>query len=98
MKRPGTARPPYSAGARADAGIRDLFRLHTGAVAQPHLEEVVVTALKLAGESVPQGDQRLVSAALKELRHAFRVFAPWRDRRKVSIFGSARTPRDHPWS
>jgi len=93
-----TARSPYSAGARADAGIRDLFRLHAGAVSQPHLEEVVVTALKLAGESVPPGDQMLVNAALKELRHAFRVFAPYRDRRKVAIFGSARTPREHPWS
>jgi uncharacterized protein (TIGR00730 family) len=93
-----TARSPYSAGARADAGIRDLFRLHVGAGSQPQLEEVVVTALKLAGEGVPPGDQMLVNAALKELRHAFRVFAPYRDRRKVSIFGSARTPRDHPWS
>jgi len=93
-----TARSPYSAGARADAGIRDLFRTHAGDASQPHLEELVVTALKLALEGVPQSDQMLVNAALKELRHAFRVFAPWRDRRKVSIFGSARTPRDHPWS
>jgi len=98
MDRKPLARTPYSAGAQADAGIRDLFRLHGGAVSQPHLEEVVVTALKLAGEAVPRSDQMLVSAALKELRHAFRVFAPWRERRKVAIFGSARTPRDHPWS
>jgi len=93
-----TARAPYSAGAGADAGIRELFRTHTGDAPQPHLEELVVTALKLAGEGVPRSDQMLVNAALKELRHAFRVFAPYRDRRKVAIFGSARTPRDHPWS
>ena len=33
---------------------------------------------------------------MKELRHAFRVFAPFESRRKVSVFGSARTKRDAP--
>ena len=33
---------------------------------------------------------------MKELRYAFKVFAPYQEIRKVSIFGSARTPSDHP--
>jgi uncharacterized protein (TIGR00730 family) len=33
---------------------------------------------------------------VKELRHAFRVFKPFEDRRKVYVFGSARTPRSAP--
>src|SRR5207247_2030655 len=40
-------------------------------------------------------DLRL-STALKELRYAFKVFAPYRQRRKVTVFGSARLIADHP--
>ena len=92
------ARNPYSAGAEADAFIRELFRAHGSAVPDPYLHELVVTAIKLSGEAPQKGELMLLNAALKELRHAFRVFAPYRERRKVSIFGSARTPREHPWS
>jgi hypothetical protein len=37
---------------------------------------------------------RVIQTALRELRFAFRLFAPYRDRRKVAIFGSARTKPD----
>jgi len=43
-----------------------------------------------------RGDVKLLSTALKELRYAFKVFAPYRHRRKVTIFGSARLGADHP--
>ncbi|MBU0502239.1 MAG: LOG family protein, partial [Candidatus Margulisbacteria bacterium] len=33
---------------------------------------------------------------MKELRHIFRTFAKYRDKRKVAIFGSHRTPPDDP--
>jgi len=98
MQSPSQVRNPYSAGAEADESIRELFRAHGSAVPEPHLHELVVTAIKLSGEAPQKGELMLLNAALKELRHAFRVFAPYRDRRKVSIFGSARTPREHPWS
>jgi hypothetical protein len=42
------------------------------------------------------GDARLLNNALKELRHALRVFAPYAGTRKVAVFGSARTPPGHP--
>jgi uncharacterized protein (TIGR00730 family) len=41
-------------------------------------------------------DLKIVNRAVKELRHAFRVFHGYRERRKVSIFGSARTAPDEP--
>jgi uncharacterized protein (TIGR00730 family) len=88
----------YSAGEPADEGIRELFRLHGGPAAEPYLHELVVTAIKLSAEATEAGDLKLLNAALKELRHAFRVFAPYRDRCKVAIFGSARTAPDHLWS
>ena len=34
--------------------------------------------------------------SFKELRYAFKIFKPYRQRRKVSVFGSARTPESHP--
>ena len=34
--------------------------------------------------------------ALRELRYAFRLFAPYADRRKVTVFGSARTQPKEP--
>src|SRR3989337_4003766 len=52
--------------------------------------EVVIAALKMGREQVSRLDRKIVNTALKELRHAFRVFAPYKGVRKVSIFGSAR--------
>jgi hypothetical protein len=43
-----------------------------------------------------QEDVKILSQTLRELRRAFTVFAPFRSQRKVTIFGSARTPRDAP--
>src|SRR5712692_2847548 len=40
--------------------------------------------------------QELITAAIKEFAHSFRVFRKWRDHRKVTIFGSARTDPSEP--
>ena len=58
--------------------------------------EMLVTAIRLGREDVTRGDRKLVNAALKEIRYALGVFAPYRDVRKCSVFGSARTPVGHP--
>ncbi len=68
----------------AEPELRDLFR------------EMLTTLVKLGQEHKDRGDYKLINTALKELRHAFRVFLDYRDVRKVMIFGSARTPEDHP--
>lgn len=54
------------------------------------------TADKLAEDGATRGDLKILSRALKELRYAFKVFTPYRKRRKVTVFGSARTPPEHP--
>ncbi len=61
-----------------------------------YTRQIVVTALRLLQESSSRGDAKLVNSALKELRHSFRVFSPYEKVRKVAVFGSARTPREHP--
>lgn len=58
--------------------------------------EIKETADKLAGDNASRGDLKILSRALKELRYAFKVFAPYRRNRKVSVFGSARIKPDHP--
>lgn len=57
------------------------------------LREILTTAVKLARESSDKGDIKLVNNTLKELRYAFKVFAPYRAVKKVVIFGSARSER-----
>jgi len=37
---------------------------------------------------------RVIQTAVRELRYAFRLFAPYNNKRKVTIFGSARTKPD----
>lgn len=58
--------------------------------------QTLVSTLRLLHEEASEGDLKLVNSALKELRHAFRVFTPYRGVRKVAVFGSARTKPDHP--
>ena len=56
-----------------------------------YVRELVETALKLLRDSPGTGDLKLINAAMRELRYAFKVFAPYHHVRKVSCFGSART-------
>lgn len=58
--------------------------------------EMLVTAVRLAREPLGRLDRKLLNASMKEMRYAFGVFARYRDRKKVSVFGSARTPPDDP--
>lgn len=58
--------------------------------------EMVVTALRFAKDAANRGDLKIANRALKEMRYAFSVFAPYRAARKASIFGSARTREDDP--
>lgn len=60
------------------------------------VREMLQTALKLIPDDRDRGELKLMSTALKELRYAYRVFAKFREPHKVTIFGSARTPEDHP--
>ena len=60
------------------------------------VEEIKQTADKLERDQATRGDLKILNRALKELRYAFKVFTPYRRKRKITVFGSARTPSDHP--
>ena len=57
--------------------------------------EIIANALKLLRDNTNRGDIKLINKSYKELRYALKIFSPYRDTRKVSIFGSARTPELH---
>jgi uncharacterized protein (TIGR00730 family) len=60
------------------------------------MKELLAGTLRLHSSHLDILDLKIVNRAVKELRHAFRVFHDYRDRRKISIFGSARTASDDP--
>jgi uncharacterized protein (TIGR00730 family) len=60
------------------------------------VQQIKETADKLIRDGANRGDIKLLSTALKELRYAFKVFSPFKGRRKVTVFGSARLAADNP--
>ncbi len=60
------------------------------------IEQMIHTSLKIAHDGFNRGQIKLMARSFKEMRHAYRIFNKYLDRRCVSIFGSARTPQAHP--
>ena len=60
------------------------------------IEQIKESADKLAKDRTSRGDLKILSRTLRELRYAFKVFTPYRRRRKVTVFGSARTQPAEP--
>ncbi len=58
------------------------------------IDQIKESADKLAVDHTSRGDLKIISRTLRELRYAFKVFTPYRSRRKVTVFGSARTRPD----
>jgi len=56
-----------------------------------YYQQLLTTVLKLHEDGALSGDLKVTNTALKELRYAYKVFAPYRAIRKVTVFGSART-------
>ena len=77
-----------------DKRVQDLVR-DWGANKTPELiEEMIVTALKMARDEMSVADLKLINRSLKEMRYAAKVFAHYAQYRKVVVFGSARTSPD----
>jgi len=88
---------PSGWAAARDAAIADfLDRFATDCADHDVLADLMIAITRLARDGAHRGDLKLLTNAFKELRYAFKIFAPYHDVRKVSVFGSARTPSDHP--
>jgi uncharacterized protein (TIGR00730 family) len=71
--------------------IEDLIASRGGGHNEEAVADILENALKLLNDVQDSGDVRVIQTALRELRYAFKLFAPYAGTRKVTIFGSART-------
>jgi uncharacterized protein (TIGR00730 family) len=60
------------------------------------LEMMQRTIQRMEKDGTTRGDLKILNRTLRELRYAFKVFQPYRRRRKVTVFGSARTAPTQP--
>lgn len=58
--------------------------------------ELIRDSIRLGYDSSTTLNLKIASAAIAEMREAFAMFAPFANRKKVTIFGSARTTKDDP--
>jgi len=79
------------------AEVEELYRAGEGKLSNILIKELLMNVLKLKSNNLDTLDLKIMNRALREMRYAFKVFKPYRDTRKVSIFGSARTPEDNPY-
>ncbi len=63
---------------------------------EEYADQIRITADKLVRDQASRGDVKMLAVALKELRYCLKVFAAYRGKRKVTVFGSARTKPSHP--
>src|ERR1044071_8095434 len=82
-------KPP--ADAELKRRIQDLIAYRGGGHNPDLVADIIENALKLMTDVEPRGDARVIQTAVRELRYAFKLFAPHAGVRKVTIFGSART-------
>jgi uncharacterized protein (TIGR00730 family) len=71
--------------------IQDLIAFKGGGKNTDLIEDIIVNALKLLSDVEDRGDVKVIQTAIRELRYAYKLFAPYSSSRKVTIFGSART-------
>jgi hypothetical protein len=72
--------------------IQELIAYKGGGHNPDLVADIVENALKLMTDVEERGDVRVIQTALRELRYAFKLFAPYHGVHKVTLFGSARTP------
>lgn len=71
--------------------IRELIAFKGGGANENNVADIIENALKLLKDVEDRGDVRVIQTAVRELRYAFKLFAPYAGIRKVTMFGSART-------
>ncbi|WP_343585187.1 LOG family protein [Pseudomonas sp.] len=62
----------------------------------PLYRDMMLTVLRMAHDDTDRWSAKITLQALRELDHSFRTLERYKGRRKVTVFGSARTPLEHP--
>ncbi|MDY6792543.1 MAG: TIGR00730 family Rossman fold protein [Thermodesulfobacteriota bacterium] len=79
-----------------DDTIKKLLRLAGDVQHADIVRQMIIASLKAGLEDGGKADLKQMNDALKELRFTTKVFKPYRQIRKVSVFGSARENLDSP--
>lgn len=74
-----------------DEGLQELVKQCCTDAEREQVQALAATALGLGIDCAKRIDLKIANAALREMRRAFKVFTPFRQARKVTVFGSART-------
>ncbi len=75
----------------------DGLMAQVGGVAHPDIvREIILAGLKAGQENGGRADLKLMNSSMKEMRFTAKVFSPYRQVRKVTVFGSARTRPAEP--
>jgi uncharacterized protein (TIGR00730 family) len=82
-------RPPVEADIRRR--IQELIDLKGGGANPDLVADIIENALKMLRDVPDRGDARVMAIAIRELRLAYKLFTPYAEKRKVTMFGSART-------
>jgi uncharacterized protein (TIGR00730 family) len=71
--------------------LRELVEATGATVNRDLILDMLNTVLGMAEDGLDRLDLKIAASALKEMREAFNVFAPYHDVPKVTMYGSART-------
>ena len=84
-----TEKPPVDTELRRR--VQELIAFKGGGHNEDAVADIIENALKILTDVKDTGDVRVIQTAVRELRYAYRLFAPYAQTRKVTMFGSART-------
>ena len=62
----------------------------------PLYREMLMTVIRMAQADRNRWDAKIMLQTLTEMEHSFNLLEKFKRRRKVTVFGSARTPAGHP--
>lgn len=74
-----------------DKEIEALALKHSTPQSRTYINDLFMTVVKLHLDKADERDLYLASTTMKEIRHIFRIFSKYRDKRKVVMFGSHRS-------
>jgi hypothetical protein len=77
--------------------VRDIYNRGNNDLRSMLYRELITNSLKFKRDQLNILDLKVMNRTMSEFRYASRVFKPYRGMRKVSIFGSARTPENDPY-
>ena len=79
-----------------DRIIEQLIETTEGVRSPEYVREMIITSLKAGQEADESADLKLMNTTLKEMRFTSKIFGLYRNIRKVTVFGSARTHPEDP--